>query len=216
VLALASAEWVALIGAAATISAAATLAGVAAITTNRRQTKALKDAGERQERALAADAERQRRELNARAEEQQQQLDHARKLADLADLRQLLDEAAAALNDAVDASHRLHMAAGEHGSSLAHNAGDEVADCGRRLVTLNARLQVRLGKDDPVALHFDGGCNAMWGSWRHAHPSPEETGTELIERRKQMHDAWQALNSSLDEFLAAAVKRAGTVPMHGG
>ncbi len=207
---------IALSGAAATIIAAAILASMAAVTTNKRQTKALKDADERQERELRADAERQQRELNARAEEQERQLDHARKLADLADLRQLLDEAAAALNDAVDASHRLHVAAGEHGSSLARNAGDEVADHGRRLVTLNARLQVRLGKDDPVAVHFDEGCNAMWESWRHASPNPEETSTELIERRKQMRDAWQALNTSLDAFLAAAVTRAGTVPVHDG
>ncbi len=215
-LALANAEWVALIGAAATIIAAAILAGVAAVTTNRRQTKGLKDAGERQERELTADAERQRRELNARAEEQKRQLNHARELSDLADLRQLLDEAAAALNDAVDASHRLHVAAGEHGSSLAHNPRDEVANYGRRLVTLNARLQVRLGKDDPVTVHFDEGCNAIWESWRHASPDPEETSTERIERRKQMRDSWQALNTSLDVFLAAAVTRAGTVPMQDG
>lgn len=215
-LALANAEWVVLTGAAATIIAAAILAGVAAVTTNRRQTKALKDAGERPERELTADAARQRRELTARAEEQKRQLSHARELADLADLRQLLDEAAAALNDAVDASHRLDVAAGEHGSSLAHDAGDEVADHGRRLVTLNARLQVRLGKDDPVAVHFDEGCNAMWKSWQHARPDPEETPTERSERRKQMRDAWQALNTSLDAFLAAAVTRAGTAPMQDG
>jgi hypothetical protein len=215
-IALTTAEWVALIGAGATIAAAAILAGVAAVTTNGRLTKQITAAGERQERELTADAERQQRELNATAQGLRAQLDHARELADLADLRKLLDKAAAALNEAVDVSHRLHIASGEHGSSLAPDAGDEAALYGRRLVTLHARLQVRLGKADPVTARFEEGCKAMWESWRHASPNPEELASELIERRKQMKDAWKALNTSLDAFLAAAVVRAGTVPMTSG
>jgi hypothetical protein len=211
-IALATAEWVALIGAAATVISAAILAGVAAVTTNGRLRKQLKDAGERQQRELRADAERQQRELDARTVGQKRQLDHARALADLADLRALLDEAAVVLNEAVDASHRLQVVAAERGSSLAHDAGNEVAEQGRRLVTLQARLQVRLGEGDPVALRFDESCKAVWDSWRYASPNPDETGSELIERRKQMRDTWGGLNTSLNAFLAAAVKRAGTVP----
>jgi hypothetical protein len=110
----------------------------------------------------------------------------------------------------------LQVAAGPLDLFLLVAVAGRVADYGRRLVTLNARLQVRLGKDDPVAVHFDEGCNAIWESWRHASPDPEETSTEQIERRKQMRAAWQALNTSLDVFLAAAVTRAGTVPMQDG
>jgi hypothetical protein len=207
-LALGTAEWVALIGAAATVISAAILAAVAAVTTNGRLMKQLKDAGERQQRELKADAERQQRELDARTVGQKRQLDHARELGDLADLRVLLDEAAVVLNEAVDASHRLQVVAAERGSSLAHDAGNDVAEQGRRLVT----LQARLGEGDPVALRFDESCKAVWDAWRYASPNPEETVSELIERRKQMRDTWGALNTSPNAFLGAAVKRAGTVP----
>jgi hypothetical protein len=211
-LVLASAEGVALITGIATVVGAAILAGVAAVTTNKRLTKQITAERERQERDIVASAERQREELDARTDGQRRQLDHARELADLADLRKLLDEAAIALNDAIDASHRLDVAAAQHGTSLPDDAGDESAALGRLLVTLHARLQVRLGQHDPIAARFDDASKAMWDSWLHARATPEETSSELMERRAHMRDAWRGLNVSNEAFLAAAAERVGTVP----
>lgn len=208
---LASAVDVALITAIATVVGAAILAGVAAITTNKRLTKQITAERERQERDLVAATERQRGEFDARTDGQRRQLGHARELADLADLRKLLDEAAVALNDAIDASHRLDITAAQHGTSLPDDAGDEAAALGRLLVTLHARLQVRLGQDDPIAARLDDASNAIWNSWRHARATPEEISSEQIERRARMRDAWRALNASNEAFLAAAAERVGTV-----
>jgi hypothetical protein len=83
-----------------TAGAALFVAFVTAWTTNRRQDQQLAAEAKRQRGQLAAEADRQQRELEARRAEQKEQLDHDRELADLGDVRAVLDEATLALESA--------------------------------------------------------------------------------------------------------------------
>jgi len=209
-LALATAEGVAIITGIATLAAVGILAGVAAWTTNKRLTKQIKDAGERQERELAADAERQQRELDARTQGQKRQLDHARELADLADLRKLLDEAALALSDAKDASDELHLRLIEHGLKLPDGPKQQFAVSGRTIIALSARLVVRLGDDDPIASHFEQASEALQNIWHQVSYLDDDTAESFKEKRRVMQADRDTFAESSRAFTRAAVERVGT------
>jgi hypothetical protein len=197
---LASTEGIAAITAGATLVAALGLALITVYTTKRR----LSEAGARQEENLAGEAERQAATLV-----------HGRELADLADLRALLDEAAVALNRAREGLDELKVGLDEHGRVLPSEIKDKVAECGRQLLDLAARLQVRLGADDPIAVHFGEANMAMLTSWRQVVFLIDDTAERIAARKKALQDARDAFAVSTDAFLRAAVERAGTVTIRG-
>ena len=142
-LVLASAEAVAEITAGGTILAAVIIAVLAAWTAGRRQKRQLDAEGKRQAATLAHGREVATLSLSAE-----------RALADLADLRKLLDEAAVALDGARDARDELDVSLTEHGVALPDEPKRQFKECGQGLVALSARLNgaSRRGRPDCVAL----------------------------------------------------------------
>jgi hypothetical protein len=200
VLVLASAEGVAGITAGATLVAAIGLALITVYTTNRR----LSEERVRQEVDLAGEAERQGAALA-----------HERELADLADLRMLLGEAALALDLARDARDELHVAVMEHGRALSTDVKDRVAELGRTLVALSSRLLVRLGPDDPITARFTEASLAMLTTWRQVTYLIDDTPDSLSVGHAAVRDAGNAFAASSQAFIRAAVRRAGTVTIGG-
>jgi hypothetical protein len=221
VLVLATGEGVAIITGAATIVAAAILAGVAAVTTNGRLSK-----------QLIAERERQERDLAAQAERQAATLAHDRELADLDDLRKLLDEAAVALDHARKA--RNHVEAIQLGIAEALNSGaltgtsarptqvlnpmvkeaaDKLEAAGQPLITLAARLQVRLGSAHPINTAFSRASAALHDQWLALANQYPKRGLEALE--EDARHAGQEFGAFKEDFLKAAVEFAGTVATTG-
>jgi uncharacterized membrane protein YccC len=211
------AEGVAFITGAATIVAAAILAGVAAVTTNNRLTKQIKDAGERQERELAEAGKRQKRELKAEAKRQAAALAHARELADFADLRSLLDEAAVALNYAEEARAGLELSFTEHGRKVPPEPLHSAKESGRGLFVLRERLYVRLGKAHAIAQRFHEATTALLTTWQAVSSLEEDDDPTAVKAsRDRIIAAHRSFERAFDGFTEAAVERAGTVPTTGG
>jgi hypothetical protein len=222
-------ESVALITGGATVLAAVIVAGVAAFTTNARLAKQIEDGRERQERELDAAGERQARELTAEADRQKQTLRadrrrqtaalaHDRELADVADLRAVLDEATLGIEQASDArikaSTQLAPVPAFAPTTMAERAKDaeRKLDAARAAISpALARVKVRLGPDDEIARSFDALDGALLDMatcallLRHA-----ETDSERESERADLEDAGDQFRDSAAAFLAAAVKRAGT------
>jgi hypothetical protein len=146
---------------------------------------------------------------------QERQLEHDRELADLADLRKLLDEAAVALNGARDARDELDVSLTEHGVALPDEPKRQFKECGQGLVVLSARLTVRLGEADPIATHFEAACEALLRTWRQVSYLDDDTAASLKEKRTTIRADREAFAASASGFMRAAVKRAGTVPTQG-
>ncbi len=212
---LADAEGVAFITGGATVIAALFLGGLAAWAAERRLTKQIADSGTRQERELAAEAERQAATLA-----------HDRDLADLADLRALLDEATVALDRARDSRSEALVSVREavgFESSLAassvpkrevvskmvDDAAQKLEAAGRPLVTLVARLRVRLGSEDPISDAFNDAAVALNEIWRSLTATYNiEVG--LTPLRESLEHDGERFTLAMERFLRAAVKRAGT------
>lgn len=143
---VASAEAVAGITAGATLLAGLALAGVTIHTTNRR---------------LSEEAVRQKRALG-----------HDRQLADLTDLRVLLDEFAVALDRGRTARDEMVLLAqtARHIQPRIHEEVRRTADpakaIGHELLALTMRLQVRLGGNDPIAVAALGASEALHAMWQ--------------------------------------------------
>ncbi len=152
---------------------------------------------------------RQERQLGAEGERQEPALRHERELADLHDLRALLDEWALALNTAGDVAHRLVLYDDEQ--SLTDGQAQ-----GKALVALHARLEVRLGKEDPIAVQFGEGSRRMFEAWRIAIRPPEEVMSERIDRHEMREEAAKGIVTTLKAFLVAAIERRGTSPLRIG
>jgi hypothetical protein len=111
----------------------------------------------RQARELRADARKQERALAAEGKRQAAALAHARELADLSDMRKLLDEASVTLHRAAYATGVFRVRFLHHGLNVSEKAPTAVQDLyeiGKELDTLTACLAVRLGRDHDVAREF--------------------------------------------------------------
>jgi hypothetical protein len=197
-LALASAEWVALIGAGATITAAAILAGVAAVTTNGRLTQQILAESEKQQRELAHDQERQQRDLT-----------HARELADLADLRVLLDEAAVALDRSEDRVLAIHSTVRlttdpSRRKDLLSDETEALGEALTEVLVIRARLQVRLG-GGAINLGFGNAVAAMYEVEKAGYASETDTDDAKVKAVAAL-DRFQ---KGKDTFLKAALERVG-------
>jgi uncharacterized membrane protein len=205
VLILASAENVAYITGGATVIAALILGAFGALAAERRLTKQINDAADRQKRELDADARQQRADL-----------EHDRELADLADLRKLLDEAAVAVNKARNARDELIVAFSEHGTKLSKDDKDKLALAGQAIDALNMRILVRLGVRDPISEQFAGISAALLATWREVSYMSDEPGEMIAEKHRAIRAAKKPFDESMAMFLVEAVKRAGTVPTKPG
>jgi hypothetical protein len=159
--------------------AALIVAILTAITTSRRQTHQLAEDARRQERVL--DAERGR--LDA-------QLSHDREMADVADLRNVLDDATTVLQAAYNCSAR-----GNRGES------QEIM---RELRRQSARLSVRLGENALITNSLELAGDAFEDLWIYRSgrgpdnkPVPHENGQQV------------KFNRERSAFEAAAVQLAG-------
>jgi hypothetical protein len=207
---LASAEGVAGITAAATLTATLVLAGITALTTNSRLTKQINAEADRQERALAADSERQAAALA-----------HDRELADIADLRAVLDEATLVMGKVIEAlliASREIDAAADRGELLASRRersaeAGRVVDAARVPVpTLLARLVVRLGPTVPITESLSRADQAMKDMISATRLVASACTDEDCERhRASYHEAERRFGFSAGAFLLAGVARAGVV-----
>jgi hypothetical protein len=161
--------------------------------------------------------DRQQRQLSEEAKRLATTLKHERELADLDDIRKVLDEATLALSEASDAAKRSrHRVFGEiHDSTdpstrrqTAEEIESELRQISDPLSPLLARLRVRLGSTDPIAHAF-----------YRARLATLELVTCAVSARsgsiEKVHDQYRAtedrLNSAIPEFSVPAVQRYGTV-----
>jgi hypothetical protein len=141
-------------------------------------------------------------------------LDHNRELADLADLRELLDNSAVALNDADEARIALEVSFAQHGRKVPPEPLDAAKEAGRALYVLRERLHVRLGWGDPIAQSFDEAIAALLSIWQAVSRLEEDDdATALQESRSTIAAARRSFTEGFVRFIIVAVERAGTVEM---
>jgi hypothetical protein len=201
-------------------------AGVAGITAGATVIAALiialitaKTTSSRQERQLVAEAQRQREELQARTDGQKRQLDHARELADLADLRKLLDEFAVAIDRGRAAREEMVLLAqtARHVRATldqqVKETADPAKDAGQELLALTMRLRVRLGESNRITSAADEVNDAMHAMWQQVEllAFTEDFSASLAVIGAASHD----FARSSTAFMQAAVDRAGTVETRG-
>jgi hypothetical protein len=149
---------------------------------------------------------------------QRESLNHDRELTDLADLRGVLDEAAVAIRTGHDKFDNLQKRFEEHGKDLPDKQRDELAESGRVMLALNARLTVRLGEGGPVTKPLEEMCGTMLATWHDVTSEAfEEAADDAIgERLAYAEIAKERFETAWDDFTAAAVAKAGTVDVDGG
>jgi hypothetical protein len=189
VLVVASSEGVAAITAGASLLAASGLAAVTVYTTRQRLI------GER-ERLVAT-------------------LDHDRALSDIADLRQLLDEAASAVHYVNSAqsdawvTFDLGPAAYKNLAKVDQETESELSEAVKPLALLTPRIRLRLGADDPITKT----CRDIEVAAKMMRQAAFERRTGLA-RDDPIEKAEVALGRMLeatDAFFAAASERAGAL-----
>ncbi len=194
---IASAGVVAGITAGATLAAALVVALITAKTTN-----------ERQERQLGAEAERQAASLA-----------HDRELADIADLRALLDQVASALDRATNAVSKAESTItvcarfkldDDRKAEMLRDAKQKVDDVIPQSVDLGARLRVRLGPDDPISEALQSANSAL----AEMQSAVAMRSLGLGDDKDDPPTAKKLLaeySAAYKRFVVEAVKRAGTV-----
>jgi hypothetical protein len=142
----------------AAVAAIAALIGavIAAKTAASRQGKQLAAEAERQQAALDAETARQRTALDADARRHRETLEHERTLADLGELRTLLDEAAGELAHAARAFLDVETAVtmlgvrGETAVERANQASERLEQSQEALDRYSERIALRLGSEHEV------------------------------------------------------------------
>jgi hypothetical protein len=139
--------------------------------------------------------------------------EHDRELADLADLRAVLDETAIALDRAVPVelvSPRLT----DHDRQL--DAKYMMNENALALDALHTRLSVRLSPRHEITLALGRAIESLRGI---ADQIPRGLGAldnDALDARAQLMDrSWDALKRWAAEFIEAAVRRAGSAPIQG-
>jgi hypothetical protein len=167
----------------------------------------------RQGRQIAADADRQARELEAERLRHTATLEQNRELADLADLRSILDDAAIALHKGDDAIGGVKVAYTQFGRAM-HEREPEARRMlnalGQELDVVVARLAVRLGP-------ADDGVRAARGAADHALDVSRAVGwleddrpQETQKKHERIDRGREEYKQAADRFMNAAVELAGT------
>jgi hypothetical protein len=175
-----------------------------------RQIEALEAERVRQDAALTAERERLERQLDAERERQAAQLAHARELADLADLRSLLDEAAVALYHADTARADVRQGTAMHGRLIGERrpkALQELNARGQALDAMAARLAIRLGAADDVARAFRGASDELVTISRALGWLEDDDQASWRAKREGIYAASDAFEQHVQDFERRAVRR---------
>lgn len=188
-----------------------------------RQARQLTAEMERLDRTLAADRERMAEQLNADRERQTEQLQHDRErqdaqlahnraLADLADMRTLLDEAAVALHRADYARADVRQGITMYGVNIEEHRPEAVPTLTQRereLDAMGVRLGIRLGVDDPVARAFRDADESLLNLCRSMDRLHEETLESWHKKLNMIEAASDGFEQHVRAFEREAVERAG-------
>lgn len=142
---------------------------------------------------------------------QRESLRHERELVDLADLRALLDESAIALDKAGHVREDVEAAFASAGFAMPDDQKTALGEQFDRLTELNARLSLRLGVEDLIAVHFEEANDSLYFILKYLYPD-EGPSPQAEERSREQileHGAKSAGHSGA--FMTAAVERAGTI-----
>jgi DNA repair exonuclease SbcCD ATPase subunit len=188
-----------------------------------RQARQLTAEMERLDRMLAADRERLAERMDSERERQTEQLQHDRErqdaqlahnrtLADLADLRALLDEAAVALHHADYARADVRQGITMYGVNIEEHRPEAVPALNQRereLDAMSVRLGIRLGPDDPVAHAFRDADEALAALCRAMDRLHEETLESWHKKLNTIEAASDGFEQHVRAFEREAVERAG-------
>jgi hypothetical protein len=142
---------------------------------------------------------------------QRESLRHDRELVDLADLRVLLDEAAIALERAGSVREDVEAAFAASGFAMPDEKKDALGEQFSKLCELNARLNLRLGVEDSIAVHLEEANDSMYLILECLYPTEEDPQQALEWSRKKIIEYGAKSAGHSAAFIAAAVKRAGMI-----
>lgn len=149
------------------------------------------------------------RELDARTKGQARQLDEARGLADLDDLRTVLDEGLLALYEAMEAQdHAVDAYTAPRASDLQKMVAT-LSDCGHEMVAFRVRLEVRLGSDHPITVPYGRAAQAVHTIFEVVSGRVPES-VDPHDVREVIEEAVATLLSAAGELIDAAVAHVGT------
>jgi hypothetical protein len=161
---------------------------------------AAETADTRQQRQIDADADRQTRALEAERERHIATLAHDRELADVADLRGLLDEAAAVLHRADHAAFALAEAHAKEGPDVDADRIQRLATEVYALDALEPRLVVRLGGSSDVTRAFADATTAALNTVQSVRKKADPI---------EVTTAADALGNAQERVMSAIVELAG-------
>jgi hypothetical protein len=142
---------------------------------------------------------------------QRESLRHDRELVDLADLRTLLDEAAIALDRAGSVREDVEAAFALSGFAMPDEKKQALGEHFSQLAELNARLNLRLGVEDLVAVHFEEANDALYFILEALYPE-EDASPQAVEQSRQKILEYGAKSAGhTGAFFTAAFNRAGTI-----
>jgi hypothetical protein len=146
---------------------------------------------------------------------QRESLRHARELVDLADLRVLLDEAAIALERAGHVREDVEAAFALVGFAIPDEKRQALGEQFSNLGELNARLNLRLGVEDLVSVHFEEANDALYFILEAL--DPDQASPQAVERSREKILEYGAKSAGhTGAFFTAAVQLAGTAQREHG
>jgi multidrug efflux pump subunit AcrB len=206
---LASTQSVALITGGATVVAAFIIGCLTALFAHMRLGRQLKSSADQQQLALDAEAQRQEAALA-----------HDRELADLEDLRKLLDEAAIAIaqaralrSSAIAGMKLAGLGSETEVESWVEKTANPLQHAQSSLTALSARLRVRLGGLDEITTALSSAADALGEvvSLSLSFHFVESDNRPSLE--DQTEQASKRFLEAAESFHNAAVTRAGTFPV---
>jgi hypothetical protein len=142
---------------------------------------------------------------------QRESLIHDRELFDLADLRRLLDEAAVALDRAGRVREDVELAFASSGFAVAGEKREALEGQFDRLGEINSRLNLRLGVEDPIAVHFEEANDALYLILECLDGREGDDAEAIGESRRKILEYGAKSAGHSGGFVSAAVERAGTI-----
>lgn len=147
---------------------------------------------------------------------QRESLRHDRELVDLADLRTLLDEAAIALDSAGSVREDVEAAFALSGFAMPDEKKQALSEQFSKLAEFNARLNLRLGVEDLVAVHFEEANDALYFILEALYPKEGTSPQAVGQSREKILEYGAKSAGHAGAFFTVAVKLAGTVQRENG
>ncbi len=152
-------------------------------------------------------------EISARRR-QRETLRRDRELADIADLRVLLDDAAIAIETSRERLDDLILRFYECGKGLSDAPRDELAEARRSMIAVRARLTIRPYGNGPVVSHFEMACCEISETLRTVRPADlDEASDDIVEEKLvEVELSRMAFEEACGEFTTAALQKVGANP----